>query len=93
MAKQGIIPGTEQKLNIVQKAAMTYVQTERESGTLKERAKKRKEDMIAAAHKAGVSSIKFTDDEGWTHVFEIDAHVKVKHNAFMAVKIDRADTN
>lgn len=89
MSKQTTIPGTEQKLNGVQKAALTYVVAEREANTLKDRAKDRKEDMIAAAQKAGVTTIKFTDDEGWTHIFEVDAHVKVSHKAFQAVKVEK----
>lgn len=87
MAEQLIAPGMKQKLNVVQKAAEAYVKADREANTLKDRAKDRKEDMIAAAQKIGLTSIKFTDDEGWTHNFEIDAHVKVKHTAFQAVKV------
>ena len=62
---------------------------EREAGTLKERAKKRKEEMVAAAQKIGVTSIKFTDNEGWTHDFDIDAQVKVRHTAFQAVRVEK----
>lgn len=91
MAEQTIIPGTKQKLNAVQRAAEAYVRAERESGTLKERAKDRKEDMIAAANKLGITTIKFTDGEGWTHVFEIDAHVKVIHKAFQAVRVEKVE--
>lgn len=91
MAKQESLPGMKAKLNEVQRAAEAYVIAERECGTLKERAKKRKEDMVAAAHKTGLTSIKFTDDEGWTHTFEIDAHVKVKHTAFQAVKVEQVE--
>jgi hypothetical protein len=31
------------------------------------------------------------DDEGWTHTFEIDAHVKLKHTAFLAVKVEKVE--
>ena len=89
MAEQTILPGMKQKLSALHKIADTYVRAERESGTLKTRAKDRKDDMIAAANKLGVTSIKFTDDEGYTHVFEIDAHVKVKHSAFLAVQVTK----
>ncbi|MES2155417.1 MAG: hypothetical protein V4510_09815 [bacterium] len=91
MAEQTIMPGMKQKLNVVQKAAEAYIIAERESGTLKDRAKDRKEDMIAAAQKLGITTIKFTDDEGWTHTFDIDAHVKVKHTAFQAVRIEKVE--
>ena len=87
MAEQTILPGMRQKLNAVQKLAADYVKVDREANTLKERAKDRKDDMIAAAQKVGITTIKFTDDEGWTHTFEIDAHVKLKHTAFQAVKV------
>ncbi len=88
MAEQTILPGMKQKLSALQKLAETYVIKEREANTKKDEAKKRKEEMVAAAQKIGVTTIKFTDDEGWTHNFEIDAHVKVKHTAFQAVKVE-----
>ena len=28
---------------------------------------------------------------GWAHTFEIDAHVKLKHTAFQAVKVEKAE--
>lgn len=89
MVEQGVLPGMKGKLNAAQRAAETYVLAERECGTLKDRAKKRKEEMVAAAHKAGITTIKFTDNEGWTHTFEIDAKVAVKHTAFQAVKVEK----
>ena len=92
-ARQEVLPGMKAKMTLVQKAAETYVLAERESGTLKERAKKRKEEMVATAQKYGVTSIKFTDDEGWTHNFEIDAHVKVKHTAFQAVRVETVEAD
>lgn len=91
MSKQTVIPGTEQKLNTVQKAALTFIDAEREANTRKDSARRRKEDMIAAANKAGVTTIKVTDTDGWTHTFEIDAHVKVKHQAFQAVQIEHVE--
>lgn len=93
MAEQAILPGMKQKLSVVQKMAETYVKAKREANTLKDRAKDREEEMIAAAHKIGITTIKFTDDEGWTHTFEIDAHVKLKHSAFLAVKVEKVETN
>jgi len=91
MAEQTILPGMKQKLNAIQKLAETYVKAKREAGTLKERAKDREEEMVAAAQKIGLTTIKFTDDEGWTHTFEIDAHVKLKHTAFLAVKVEKVE--
>lgn len=93
MAEQAILPGMKQKLSVVQKLAETYVKAKREANTLKDRAKTREEEMIAAAQRIGITTIKFTDDEGWTHNFEIDAHVKLKHSAFLAVKVEKVDQN
>ena len=92
MAQQGVLPGMKAKLDAAQKAAESYVLAEREKGTAGDRAAKRKEEMIAAAHKAGITTIKFTDNEGWTHTFEVDAVVKVKHTAFQAVKVEKVET-
>lgn len=91
MAEQTVLPGMKQKLNAVQKMAETYVKAKREASTLKDRAKDREEEMIAAAQRVGLTTIKFTDEDGWTHTFEIDAHVKLKHSAFLAVKVDRVE--
>ncbi len=91
MAEQTILPGMKQKFTALQKLAETYVKAEREANTLKDRAKDRKEEMISAAQKIGLTTIKFTDDEGWTHTFEIDAHVKLKHTAFQAVKVEKVE--
>ncbi len=91
MAKQEVLPGMKQKLSEVQRAAEAFVLAEREANTLKDRAKDRKEEMVAAAQKIGLTTIKFTDDEGWTHTFEIDAHLKVKHTAFQAVKVEKVE--
>lgn len=89
MAKQMTILGTDPKLDIVQQAGVAYITAEREASLLKDRAKKRKEELIAMASKRGVTTIKFTDEEGWTHTFEVDAHVKLKHTAFQAVKVEK----
>lgn len=91
--EQGVLPGMKQKLSAVQKMAETYVKAKREANTLKDRAKDREEEMIAGAQRIGITTIKFTDDEGWTHTFEIDAHVKLKHSAFLAVKVDRVEAD
>ncbi len=91
MAEQAVLPGMKQKLNAVQKMAETYIKAKREANTLKDRAKDREEEMVAAAQRVGLTTIKFTDDEGWTHTFEIDAHVKLKHTSFLAVKVDRVE--
>lgn len=87
--KQITIPGTDPKMDIVQKAGMAYILAMREASLLTDRAKKRKEEMIALASKRGVTTIKFTDDEAWTHTFEIDAHIKLKHSAFQAVRVEK----
>lgn len=91
MSSQQSLPGMKAKLNEIQKLALTFVQTEREANTIKDRAKKRKEEMIAAAQRIGVTTIKVADDDGWTHTFEIDAHVKLKHTAFQAVKVEKVE--
>lgn len=89
MADQQVLPGMKAKLNAVQKLAETFVMAERDANTKKDAAKKRKEEMVAAAQRIGMTTIKFTDAEGWTHTFEIDAHVKVKHTAFQAVRVEK----
>jgi hypothetical protein len=91
MAEQGVLPGMKAKLNELQKLADAFIRKEREANTKKDEAKKRKEEMIAAAQRIGMTTIKFTDDEGWTHTFEIDAHVKLKHTAFQAVKVEKVE--
>lgn len=88
-ASQQVLPGMKQKLSALQKRAETFVLAEREANTKKDAAKRRKEEMIADAQRIGITTIKFTDDEGWTHNFEIDAHVKLKHTAFQAVKVEK----
>lgn len=89
MAEQGVLPGMKQKLNALQKLAETFVMAEREANTKKDSATRRKEEMIAAAQRIGVTTIKFTDNEGWTHTFDINAHVKLKHTDFQAVKVEK----
>lgn len=91
MAEQAILPGMKQKLNAVQRLAETFVAAERDANTKKDAAKKRKEEMVAAAQRIGLTTIKFTDAEGWSHTFEIDAHVKVKHTAFQAVRVETVE--
>lgn len=91
MAGQQLLPGMKAKLNAAQRAAETFVMADREANDAKERAKKRKEEMVQAAHAAGVTTIKFTDNEGWCHTFEIDAKVAVSHKAFQTVKVERID--
>lgn len=93
MAEQTILPGMNQKLSVLQKLAEDFIKVEREANTLKDRAKDRKEDMIAKAQSIGMTTIKFTDDKGWTHTFEIDAHVKLKHTAFLAVRVEKVEQN
>lgn len=89
MPEQQALPGMKQKLTALQKLAESYIMAEREAGTKKDQAKKRKEEMIVAAQRVGLTTIKFTDSDGWTHTFEIDAHVKLKHTAFQAVKVEK----
>ncbi len=93
MAEQTILPGMKQKFTALQKLAEAFVMKDREANTKKDEAKKRKEEMIAAAQRIGLTTIKFTDDEGWTHTFEIDAHVKLKHTAFQAVKVEKVESD
>lgn len=91
MANQQTLPGMKQKLNEIQRLALSFVTKEREANTKKDEARKRKEEMIAAAQRVGLTTIKFSDEDGWTHIFEIDAHVKLKHTAFQAVRVEKVE--
>lgn len=93
MSKQTMIPGTSPKLGPIEKMLLSLVSVERDAETVKERAKKRKEELIAAATKAGMHEVKALDaTDGMLYVFDIRAEVKVKRSAVQTVQVDKVES-
>ena len=93
MAKQTMIPGTGVKLGPVEKILLSLVAVERDAETVKDRAKKRKDELIAAATKPGMHEVKALDViTGELHTFDIRAEVKVKRSTVQTVQVDKVES-
>ncbi len=93
MAKQTMIPGTGVKLGAIEKMLLSLVAVERDAETVKDRANKRKEELIAAATKAGMHEIKALDTTtGELHTFDIRAEVKVKRSTVQTVQVEKVES-
>lgn len=93
MANQTMIPGTGVKLGPIEKMLLSLVAVERDAETVKDRAKKRKDELVAAATKAGVHEIKALDaSTGELHVFDIRAEVKVKRTTVQTVQVETVES-
>ena len=93
MSNQTMIPGTVPKLGPVEKMLLSLIAVERDGETVKDRAKKRKEELIAAATKAGMHEVKALDaTTGELHIFDIRAEVKVKRTTVQTVQVDKVES-
>jgi hypothetical protein len=88
-AKQRMLPGVVPPLSVTQEAAMVFLGAEAEAKDAKEKANKRKDEMIASALKAEIQTIKVKDDDGYVHTFEIESRAAVKHTSYLEVKVEK----
>lgn len=85
--RQGALKGILPKPTPAQQAALTYVLAEKEAKTVKDRAKKRKDEMVVAAMKEGKDTITVLDpDDNLTYTFEIQSTAKVKVSKYVKVE-------
>lgn len=92
MAKQTMIPGTMPKLGPIEKMLLSLVAVERDAQTIKERAVKRKDELIAAATKANMKEVQALDaTTGELHTFDIRTEVKVKRACVQTVQVDKVE--
>lgn len=93
MAKQTMIPGTMPKLGPIEKMLLSLVAVERDAQTVKDRAQKRKDELISAATKANLNEVRALDaTTGELHVFDIRTEVKVKRSTVQTVQVDKVET-
>ena len=79
-------------MTLPQEYALTYLQKKKEAKDSADLAKGAEEDMVHAAQKAGVDSIKVRDDQGNLVVFQLDNRVAVKKTVLTDIKIEKAET-
>ena len=89
LIRQADLPGTSQPLDIAQEAALLFAEAQDEAACAKERADERKEDMIRAAAKLGVDTIKIRVDNV-VHTYLIENKTTVKHSSYAEVAIEKA---
>jgi hypothetical protein len=93
MSNQTMIPGTVPKLGPIEKMLLSLVAVERDAETVKDRAKKRKDELIAAATKAGMHEVKALDaTTGELRILDIRAEVKVKRSTVQTVQVDKVES-
>lgn len=89
-ARQPTLPDTVPPLSAAQEAALLYVEADTEAFFAKERANKRKDEMIRAAARAGVDTIKIHDASGMLHTYTIENATKLRHTKQMDVVIEKS---
>lgn len=89
--RQGTLKDVLPPNNIAQEAALAFIDADDEAKEAKETADERKEDMVHAAQKLGVDTIKVRDARGDLRVFYLTNDVKIKHSKMTDVKIEKAE--
>lgn len=79
-------------LTLPQERAMEFLEKKRLAAKAAEVAKDAESDMIHAAQKAGVDSIKVRDDDNKLIVFQLDNKIAIKRTVMTDTKIEKAET-
>jgi hypothetical protein len=93
MPKQIVMKGIVPPLSVTQEYALTYLEAERAAKDVKDKANKRKDEMIASALKVGIRQIKVKDAYGYLHTFDIERKNAVKHTAYLEVRVEKVSKN
>jgi hypothetical protein len=90
--RQQVMGGIVPPLNLAQERAIDFLNAKKSAGIAAEKAKDAEADMIAAAQKLGVDTIKVRDDNNNLIVFSLDNKIAVKKQTMTDVKIEKAET-
>lgn len=91
MPRQATLPNVVPPLTPLQRAAETWLLAEEEAADLKERANRRKEEMIALARRMGEEFVKVRDEAGFLHTIAFETKAALRHSKLLDVKIVKAD--
>lgn len=89
--RQQVMGGIVPPLNLAQERAIDFLNAKKSAAIAAEKVKDAEADMIAAAQKLKIDTIKVRDDANNLVVFSLDNKIAIKKQVMTDVKIEKAE--